>query len=314
VSFILSKHLFRAFVRAAGDLGLVRAFIGLARSARALRFPAQSRRALVAASSGPLDRRGPPPDVFFHLSGRHYLSRHLTTRQRIDSLVYHHEFERGQYLPSYRSHVYDGSGILLWRSSSPDIRCEIRLETGNDNRWEGELSVVLYLNGARLSVMSFSYVDSTVFGQRSAPTIFIAQNQSGREPEQRKSFQIAFNSSAPPYLCLAAISGIAMAHGMQSLCAIRHDAHPAWEPKHDGHLHNSYNKFWSAFHAIELDRQACEIAVPLASVPLEQVKSKHRKRASDRRKEWQEIAASSCLAMASHRLERVRIEAGHPLT
>jgi uncharacterized protein VirK/YbjX len=312
VPAILFKHLIETFVGVAGSVGLVRASIGLARSARALRFPAQSRRALVAASAHALDRRGLAPDVFFHLSGRHYLSRHLTTRQRIDSLVYHHDFEQRHYSSSYGHQVYGGAGILLWRSSAPDIQCEIRLEPGNDNRWEGELSVVLYLNGARLSVMSFSYVDSAVFGQPSAPTIFIARNQSGREPEQRKSFQLVFNSSAPSYLCLAAVSGIAMAHGMQSMCAIRHDAHPAWEPKYDGHLDNSYSKFWSAFHARALDHQAYEMAVPLASLPLDQVKSKHRKRASDRRKEWQEVAASACEAMARHRVGQVRIDGSHP--
>jgi uncharacterized protein len=304
---MLLKRLIASFVDDASTTDIRSALVRFLRSLRSLWFPARSTELLGVLAVRGADLELRTGESFFHLQQRHYLSRHLTPRQRIDSLLHHQAYESRHYLPGFRREVYANGGLTLWQRSVGGTDFAIRLTRGNDNRIEGELSAVLYVNGSRLSVMSFSYVDARIFGLAPGPIIFITRNQSGREAAQQGLFRSAFKQTTPPYFCLAALSGIAAANGMHRIAAIRHDAHIAYERDVATSLRNSYDVFWASFQAVPLDRQAFLMPVPLGLLPLDAVPAKHRKRATARRQAWAEVSASAAESVSAHQRAGIRV-------
>lgn len=237
------------------------------------------------------------PEAFSFLTSPRFLARQLSLEQRVDCALYHYTYEQATFSRAYVDAVHRGEGLELWRVSSEDHVFAIRLMVANDNLFEGFLSVVAFVDGQRVCVFSFSYVDAAIFGAPPGPIVFVTRKQSGRHPAEQQAFARAFHHSSPPYFCLAALAGIALANGTLALAAIRHDAHPTYEPGDAEVLRTSYDEFWAVFHATELDEKAYRIPVPFEHGDLAEVATKHRRRAKLRREHWSEVTESACATL-----------------
>ena len=160
---------------------------------------------------------------------------------------------------------------------------------------------MLHAAGVCLSEMSFVWMDGSVFGSGPGILPFITRNQSIHHTSTELSrFREAFPQNSPAYFCLAAMHGIALAHGRQQIAGIRHDCQIAFDLQYQQGFLSSYTEFWKAFGGAELDGHAYLMPVPLASPPLSEIKTKHRKRARARRQHWAEIATSAAEATTPH--------------
>src|SRR5262249_36360635 len=160
----------------------------------------------------------------------------------------HYDYEERKRDVPYLDLVYGGRGLVLWQHTANGSHYELRLAVTEDNRYEGDLSVLLLVDGVRVCRMSFSYIDANVFGLASQPAMFVTRNQTDRTA-QLDRFRKTFKQNSPPYFCLAAICGIAMADGMRALYAIKHDAQIAYEERYAVGFMNSYTGFWRQFEA-----------------------------------------------------------------
>ena len=237
-------------------------------------------------------------DLFHHLRHQFYLSKRLSTRQRLEVALNHRDYEYGRYSDAYRAQVYRSNGLTLWQADVDGTHFCIRLIASRDLSWEGDLSVMLHANGARLCTMSFTYVDSSLFGAGETPMMFVTRNQSDPHKPEQQLFRQSFRHTMPPYFCLAALFGIAQANGMDSIAAVRHQAQIACTPDNQAVLKNSYDAFWRAFRATELDEQSFVLPVPMTLTPLSEIKAKHRGRAVERRRAWSEVSMSTCAVIA----------------
>lgn len=233
------------------------------------------------------------PEAFSFLTSARFLARQLSLEQRVECALHHYTYEQATFSGAYVDAVHRGEGLELWRVSSESHVFTIRLTEANDNLFEGCLSVVAFVDDQRMCVLSFAYVDAAIFGAPSAPIVFVTRKQSGRHLEQQQAFARAFHHSSPPYFCLAALAGIALANKTHALAAIRHDAHPTYLRGNGDALRTSYDEFWAAFHATELDDKAYRIPVPLEPGDLAEVSTKHRRRARLRREHWSEVTESA---------------------
>jgi uncharacterized protein len=274
-------------------------WLGWLRAAR-LRFHPEELEALLALDivKGPLvEARGPAALSF--LAGRHLLARSLDLRQRLGCTLYHYRYEQATFAASYVDSLYRGEGLSLWRHQAEEHVFDIRLMVGNDNLYEGFLSAVAFIDGQRVCVMSFSYVDAALFGRPQGATLFVTRKQSGRHPEHLSFFARSFNHSSPPYFCFAAVAGIARALGVSEFAAIRSRAHPHFARGDARVLHQTYDEFWRNFGADELDEKAYRVALPLQSGNPMQVSAAHRKRARRRREDRLAVEESACAAIRS---------------
>jgi uncharacterized protein VirK/YbjX len=245
---------------------------------------------------GPLfEARG--RDALACLASRHFLWRGLGLRERIACAHYHYRFEQQTFSPAYVDAVYRADGLSLWREDADGRAYEIRLTVANDNLFEGSLSTVVFIDGQRVSVTSFSFVDAARFGRPAGPMIFVGRMQSGRHPEHLKAFARAYKHTSPPYFGFAAVAGIARALGTHEIAAIRHESHPHYEPAIAAGMLRSYDAFWRNFGASELDAKAFRVPVPLEMGDPSEVSAAHRARARKRREDRLAVEESAFQAI-----------------
>jgi len=240
-------------------------------------------------------------DTFFFLTHKYYLSKFFTLAQRIDCAIAHYRFEgRNGTLAYLRSVYQSGRGLTLWHQVVDGVRYAITLRATEDNRYEGDLSVCCFVNDARICRLSFSYVDRSVFGLTPQCAIFVTRNQTVRIPELQL-FRDTFKQNSPPYFCIAAVCGIAMASGMRAVFMVKTNAQIAYAERYADSFKNSYSALWQQLGAQEIDdRHAYSMPIPLPLAPLEAVK--HRSRAIARRRNWLEITQCTRRTMLEHRL------------
>jgi uncharacterized protein VirK/YbjX len=241
------------------------------------------------------------PDKFFFLTHHFYLSKGFTPRQRITSAVSHYSHESRSCGPGYHQAVYRSpEGLTLWHRNVNGTPYSLSLRATEDFRNEGDLSIFCLVGDVRVCRLSFSYVQGTVFGIDAPMTLFVTRNQSDRNAELQR-FRADFKQNSPPYFCVAAVSGIAMAHGIRRICLIQEEAQIAYDPRFAQSFRNSYTAFWEVFGAKEICAHSAYImAVPLELNPIASVK--HRSRASSRRQNWLEIMVNARQAILEHRV------------
>ena len=239
-------------------------------------------------------------DTLFFLTHDYYLSKAFTLAQRIDCAVAHYSFEGQNYGPIYHRSVYQSpQGLALWHRVVDGTRYTITLCATEDNRYEGDLSVLCFVNETRVCRVSFSYVNGSLFGLQSEYTMFVTRSQTDRNPELQR-FRDSFKQNSAAYFCLASVCGIAMANGMRAISMVKDEAQIAYEERYAQGFRNSYSALWEAFGAQEMvDRRAYKMSIPPKLNPLSIVK--HKNRALARRQNWLEIALSARQAMLEDR-------------
>ncbi len=271
---------------------------------RILRFPLRLRRLWALNFMTPYFSLSKRRDRFYFLTHNYYLSKKFSVAQRIDCAVVHYSFERQNYGPCYHRSVYQSSrGLALWHRVVDGTPYTITLCATEDNRYEGDLSVLCLVNETRVCRLSFSYVSGGLFGIQPEHTMFVTRSQIDRNPEL-DCFRGSFKQNSPPYFCLAAVCGIAMANGMSPVVMIQDEAQIAYEKRYAEGFRNSYSGLWEAFGAQEVvDGSAYIMSIPPKLTPLSQVE--HKNRALGRRRNWVEIALSARHVMLQHRTNSV---------
>ena len=281
--------------------GFISAALMLAGAARMMIFHRKHRELLELEIFEKYIGAGQDADVLFHLSHRHYLSRTFTQRQRIECALTHYRFEGERYDSRYKDAVYRDGGVTLWSRTFEAVSYALKLRATTDLRHEGGISVVLWAGDVVLSEMSYAWVRAEVLGLGGGTLPFITRNQSvRRDSTALLRFRQDFPQNSPSYFCLAALHGIAQVNGNRRIAAIRHDCQVAFDERYASGFRNSYCELWKSFDAAELGRVAHVMAVPLAVPSPSTVKAKHRKRATDRRRHWAEIAQNVQLILAPH--------------
>ena len=246
-------------------------------------------------------------DVFHHLSHRDYLAQGLSLRQRVRCVATHYQFEESRFDAAHRRAVYRDGGLVLWRHQTDDKCFAIKLEMAPRLNAEGDLTIMLQAGVTCLHRLSFSWVDGRFAGldAPSAVCPFVARNQGRRASSANSAdafdaFERAFPNNSPSFFCFAALQGIAQALGMDRVVAVKAACQCAGGSKHDGHFANAYDGFWKTLGGVSMTGRAWRIDLPFHLKPLEEMPSKHRKRAATRREHWRAIGESAGAALRRH--------------
>jgi uncharacterized protein VirK/YbjX len=239
-------------------------------------------------------------DPYYFVSYRKYLFNSFDVRQRIASALTHHRYEDWTFIDAYAQTVYRGEGILLWERIVDTNRATMTLVASEDNRHEGEISVILAINDAKICRMAFAYVDGETFNAAPGRTILISRNQTECSPE-RDVFNKMFKQCTPQIFCLWAVCGVAMANGFDHILAVKHDSQIFFKKGCELSFRNTYDALWEKFAASEVCGRVYQLEAPLPLRPLEEVPRAHRSRARFRRGCWEEIRAGAREAMARYR-------------
>jgi uncharacterized protein VirK/YbjX len=238
-------------------------------------------------------------DWLCFLSHRSYLARGLSTRQRTGCALSHYGQEMTTFDDEYRRQVYRDGGLVLWVAEVDGVRYSARLTPGNDVLYEGGLSVVLFVDEERVCVVSHSRIEGSLIGLRPGPRLFITRKQLTPERGYQAAFNSAFDRATPAHLCIAALTGVALALGDDWIAAIRPRVHPSFEAHRADRLEAAYSEFWESLSGRPRSAMAYEIAVPLAMTPLSDLTAKARKRAMLRRQHLDAARDQARVAIAA---------------
>ena len=88
--------------------------------------------------------------------------------------------------------------------------------------------------------------------------------------------------------------------GIERVVAVRGNAHVAYEAEQDKAFENAYDGFWRILGGAELDARSFVVPLPFYLKPLQDMPSKHRKRAAQRREHWRAIGEAARGVLLRH--------------
>lgn len=242
------------------------------------------------------------------LGQRDYLMRGMDARDRLRCVLAHYRFEdatfNATFNAAYHDAVYDGPGIALWRHESQDGDFALTLGANaqDENDGEGDLTIALTVDGVLLHRLSWTWVEGALFGidLAATPTLPLVTRNQGRWNESGAAFEAfenVFPNNSPSFFCFAALQGMAQLLGVDRVLAVRATSHLAYAPRQDEAqaraFENSYDGFWRILGGAELDARSYLIPLPFYLKPLQDMPSKHRKRAAQRREYWRAIGEAT---------------------
>lgn len=243
----------------------------------------------------------PDDDLLRRVSGRDYLARGLGVRERMRCVLAHYRFEDATFGDAYRQAVL-GGGLALWEHEHDGGSFLLRLEQAPHTDPEGELTLSLLADGKVLHRLSWSWVEGAVVGVDLPVVPFVTRNaglwrDAGGAFE---AFERVFPNNSPSFFCFAALQGAAQALGFPRVVAVRGMAHVAYEAGQDKAFENAYDGFWRILGGAELDARSFVVPLPFYLKPLQDMPSKHRKRAAQRREHWRAIGEAARDVLLRH--------------
>ena len=247
----------------------------------------------------------PDDDLFRRVSGRDYLARGLGVRERMRCVLAHYRFEDATFSGTYRQAVHH-DGLVLWQhlDGGDGGSFVLRLEHAPRIDPEGELTLSLLADGTVLHRLSWTWVEGAVVGVDLPVVPFVTRNaglwrDAGGAFE---AFERVFPNNSPSFFCFAALQGAAQALGFDRVVAVRGNAHVAYEAAQDKAFENAYDGFWRILGGAELDARSFLVPLPFYLKPLQDMPSKHRKRAAQRREHWRAIGDAASSVLLRHML------------
>lgn len=295
------QQLLELLIRENKTKSLLSSALACAISARGLAYPKEH----IELFSLPLVRRHiairGDENLLFHVRHRYYLCRGFDLSTRIASALSHYRFENHHHSEAYIDSVYGGDGIVMWSIMLHGNHYEIRLRESKMDRQEGGTSIVMLIDGICLNEFSYAWVNAASINAGTGVIPFITRNQSIRyKASELHLFRSHFPQQSPHYFCLAAMQGIAIAHGFSKLAAIKCESQIAYTLQYANSFRNSYNDLWESFGGQDAGNEAYLMNVPMTLLPLDQIPSKHRNRAMLRRKQWATITKSVVASISPH--------------
>ncbi|QJE01061.1 DUF535 domain-containing protein [Massilia forsythiae] len=300
---MLLRYLARYWYVSLGHYGMRAWAASVLRSLRVLRWPGRHRTLCGCTVYHRYVARDADADVFHHLSHRDYLSRHFTPAERVACMLDHYGFESAAFDEDYQRQVY-GGGLRLWRHAAGGHEFSIWLKTNQRYLGEGDLNLVMRLGNETLHRIGFNWVDATIAAMHAAIVPFIARNQ-GRWRDELSdvlyaAFEASFPNNAPAYFCVAAMAGLAAAVGARQLLCVKSDMALSRMLRSKQGYPAAYDSFWDAFGGTRSGKGCHVIPLPFQFKDLQQLASKHRKRAAARRAWWTEIGTAAHTTLHGH--------------
>lgn len=243
----------------------------------------------------------PDDDLFRRVSGRDYLARGLGVRERMRCVLAHHRFEDATFDGAWRQAVHHG-GLALWRHEDEGGSFVMRLDHAPRIDPEGELTMSLVVDGAVLHRLSWTWVEGAVVGV-DLPTVPFVTRNAGLWRDAGgafDAFERVFPNNSPSFFCFAALQGAAQALGFDRVVAVRGSLQVTYDAAQDKAFENAYDGFWRILGGAELDARSFVVPLPFYLKPLQDMPSKHRKRAAQRREHWRVIGDAARSTLLRH--------------
>ena len=248
-------------------------------------------------------RQAAQHDLFYHLNHRNYLANFLSLAERAEFALSHMGVENQAFNDHYKENVYLKGGLVVWEQTVKDMSFQIQLRMASRIAPEGDLELVMFVDGERLYNYKFSWLDGAKIGKPGTivPWITTCQGISRERVDRASKFSDAFPNNWPKMFCLAALKGVAAAMQSDVMVGIPGHAQIALKDGDDERFYSSYDTFWLSLNGVMTSRYGYIVPLDTPDKDLAEVTAKHRNRARKRRQHWAEIEQSVTHALSKCR-------------
>jgi uncharacterized protein VirK/YbjX len=219
-----------------------------------------------------------------------YLARGLTVSERASCFLYHYDrlYNTFPYRVLYQSLHLD---VLLFEISECGQRFSITMGMSRPCDKEGEMSLLLKLNGEIVFTLSFTIIPGQIVKSDAKEVLLISRLQSmpGSYYEQIKSATKIMHRVHPRALLIAALEGVAAALGISEVAAVRSGDQVSYDEEHSALFKHGYDDFWAELRMVENGGGFFLSALPFDEKPISSMKRNSRLSAKKRRAFKQQI-------------------------
>jgi len=228
-----------------------------------------------------------------------YLSRNLSTKDRLAILTYHYHFLQQVFSPSEIKNLF-GNGIECWSEFAEGEKLSIRMMHSGYLEFEGSLSLFFCVNDKEIYTMSFTVSPGNYLGMLDEKVIFISllQGKIGEMASISRATK-SLNSLIPSTILMSVIEGIAFSVGIKKIIGISAKNQLSTEIISDSH-NNNYDAYWISQGGMLTDDSNYLFSCPLQNKSIELIKAKYKSRTIAKRAKRAEIAAITFTALSNH--------------
>jgi uncharacterized protein VirK/YbjX len=225
---------------------------------------------------GPVSRR---PRLLFKYLHRGYLAVGFDSACRLAILTHHYAFLlrsfRASFLRTQLAH-----GLVLWQLPGDPMPFKITLTFSNHDL-EGELMLAFWTGEESIYTASLTLVHGSALGAGHAPVVLITglQGAVGKLPLIRHATR-ACAETAPSYLLLAAVKGMAAVLGLERIVGVGNARQLA---KAAGRALFDYDRFWASLGGVPTNDGLFHIPAHLPEQAPPSSPSQHRSREARKR-------------------------------
>lgn len=218
------------------------------------------------------------PQLAWKYLNRSHLAIGLTSAQRAAVMIHHYEF-LATAMPARPLGAILDRGTCLWRCETAAGCHRIDLVFSHPTDNEGELTLDYTLDGATVSVCSFSFAPGSLVGARDTTVIAVTRIQGMRDDlDRHKTAMRALDGVSPAMIFLDILTGLAARFGITTIAGVAADAQPARGTGDAGANVAVYDRFFASVGGIRATPIFYRIALPRPEKPIGEVKSGNRAR------------------------------------
>lgn len=238
------------------------------------------------------------PRFVFKAFGQDYLARGLGSNQRVAAFL-HHYMRLHTSFSKYKLKMLLNLDILLYRVFESENELSIRIITSRPHDKEGELSLLLMLNGSVLYTLAFTIVPGWVVSSESAESILISrlQGSAGCYPDKLRIATRLLCGVQPRAALLAALQGCASAIAIEHLSSVSSGIQSSYEEGFGECFRNNYEGFFGERWGTSNWSGFLDCKLPVEERAILSNDQGHRRRARIRRASRKEIEASCCTTL-----------------
>jgi uncharacterized protein VirK/YbjX len=223
------------------------------------------------------------PRFAFKYLAREYLARGLTVRERASCFV-HHYLWLHEKLPGELVKRILRQGIPLVTIEDGITHIGIELSFWGTVDKEGELSLILKVNGEKIFTLSFTVVPGRVV-KSDAPDVLLITQLQGEKGKVRQISLVyrILHGAGPAPLLLTVLESIGDAFSIRALACISANDQSFYRDEFVTSFQNAYDTFFAIRGMTKNDANVFLCPIPTSEKPLELTKRKDKRRTLKRR-------------------------------
>jgi uncharacterized protein VirK/YbjX len=226
---------------------------------------------------------------------RNYIALEISTANCLAILIEHYSYLQKRFKKDFLDIVYQ-STIPLWTQSIDTASFEIVMDFPHTIDFEGDLCLILKKDQVSIYRIIFVIADGSSFGLPKGNVIFISSVQGMGDFEDVKLATRICRDIQPAQLLMAAMSGVGMALGLDTIVGIGDKNQISKGAK----VYFSYDQFFENYGDRIPKTNFYKIPLPYPEKPLDLIDARHRKRSQNKRVFKSEIRDQVAFSVAQY--------------